>query len=184
MEGCQLMCQHLFRTRLRKGAGWPRLIPLAILWLPCVLQAAMADGIAPPAATRQLDDLSNLVETHQITRVEILHVSDILETLTTITPEMLRKLCRVKVVLERPWESASFGRLVKSLQGLRSADARRPGEVRWAILFFDGSGNERAAIYMGVDGTLGDVCGNWLNLDGSLLRWARSLVRTSFLARY
>ncbi len=118
---------------------------------------------------KNVDDLSGLLQSRQITRIEILPVPDNLETKTRITPGALRSISRTKVVLADPWESSSFKMLLASLQELRNAKSRENGEVRWAILLSDAAGQEISAIYLSSDGSLAIVQGASLSLRGELL---------------
>ena len=130
---------------------------------------------------RALDHLADLLNGHQIERVEILHVSDTLETPIRITPETMRQLSRYRVVVERPWELSSFPGLLVALKEVGRATSRNPGEVRWAIVFFDSAGKERSAIFLSRDGKIGAFEGVSLSLQGKLLDWSKGLIRSAFL---
>jgi RHS repeat-associated protein len=134
-----------------------------------------------PGPTQAADELSGSLQSHQIVRLEILHVSDNLLTRTRITPESLRQLCKVKVVIQSPWESASFPELLRAVKEVQSAGPADAGEVRWAILFFDGSGKERSAIFLGRDGRFGIFENVPLSLQGKLLGWSKAFIREAFL---
>jgi hypothetical protein len=133
------------------------------------------------AQDRPSDQLADLLNTHQIERLEILHVSDTLETPIRITPETMRQLARYKVVVEKPWELSSFPTLVTGVKEIGRATTRNPGEVRWAIVFFDGAGKERSAIFLSRNGKAGIFNGVSLNLPATLLDWSRRLIRSGFL---
>jgi hypothetical protein len=94
---------------------------------------------------------------------------------------MLRRLARARVVLDNPWESASFGGLLSSLKEVRDAQKKEPKEVRWAILFFEPAGKEMCAIFLASDGSVGIVQGVSLSVHGKLLAWAKAFIRDAFL---
>lgn len=133
------------------------------------------------AQSRSSDQLADLLNGHQIERVEILHVSDTLETPIRITPETIRQLARYKMVVEKPWELSSFPTLITGVKEIGRATTRNPGEVRWAIVFFDGAGKERSAIFLSRDGKIGIFDGASLTLPTRLLDWSRGLIRSAFL---
>jgi hypothetical protein len=133
------------------------------------------------AQTQSSDQLVDLLNAHQIERVEILHISDTLETPIRITPETIRQLARYKVIVEKPWELSSFPTLVTGVKEIGRATTRDPGEVRWAILFYDGAGKQRAAIFLSRDGKVGIFNGASLTLPPTLLDWSRRLIRSAFL---
>jgi hypothetical protein len=120
-----------------------------------------AEAQSPKDLNRGVDELSSLLQSRQITRIEILHVPDNLQTRTRITPEMLRTISKTKVVVDSPWESSSFKGLLASLRELKNAESHESGEVRWAILFSDATGKGISAIYLSLDGSLGIFQGNW-----------------------
>jgi hypothetical protein len=128
-----------------------------------------------------LDQVCSFLQNRQITRIEILHVSDNLETRTRITPERLRTMSKTKVVIDNPWESSSFKDLQSSLQELKDAKSRETGEVRWALILSDASGKEMSAIYLSSDGSLGIFHEASLTLHGRLLTWAKGFIKTAFL---
>jgi hypothetical protein len=154
------------------------------LILLLLLQIGVGAGKAQnpvPDQTRASDQLVNLLNGHQIQRIEILHVSDTLETPIRITPETMRQLARYRVVVERPWELSSFPNLLVTVKEIGRATSRNPGEVRWAIVFFDGAGKERSAIFLSRDGKIGIFEGASLSLRGTLLDWSKGLIRSAFL---
>ena len=130
---------------------------------------------------REVDELSKLLGDHQIARVEILHISDAILTRTDVTPEMLRRMCKYKVVVTEPWESSDLEQLLRALSSIKASKPERPGDLRWAILFFDASGKERYAIFWNRFGTHGVFQDAPLSLDGRLLAWARQTVKNAFL---
>jgi hypothetical protein len=142
----------------------------------CVAQAPSTRNVA-----REVDELSNRLRDRQIARVEILHVSDAILTRTDVTPEVLRTMCKYKVVITDPWESPDLEHLFTALSKIKASKPGRPGDLRWAILFFDVSGNERIAIFWNRFGTHGVFQDVPLSLDGRLLTWARETIRKAFL---
>src|SRR5437667_2333045 len=156
MQGDQNMYQLQSRNKSPKStAGAKRCIGIAVLALTCILSTRAAFGRPLPDVASKVDEVSTLLQNHQVARIEILHVPDSLLTRGRITPVMLRSISRVRVVVDNPWESASLEGLLASLQQVKSAKTRETGEVRWAILFFDATGKETCAIYLGSDGSLG-----------------------------
>ena len=127
------------------------------------------------------DQLVDLLNGHQIERLEILHVSDTLETPIRITPQTMRRVARYKVVVEKPWELSSFPNLLVAVKELGKATSRNPGEIRWAIVFSDSAGKERSTIFLSRDGKIGVFGGTSLSLRGTLLNWCQGLIRTAFL---
>lgn len=142
----------------------------------CVAQAPSTRDVA-----REVDDLSKLLRERQIARVEILHMSDAILTLIDVTPEVLRQRCRYKIVVTEPWESPDLEHLLTTLSKIKAAKPGSPGDLRWAILFFDVSGKERYAIFWDRFGTHGIFQDVPLSLDGRLLTWARQAAKNAFL---
>jgi hypothetical protein len=143
----------------------------------CVAQAPSIRNVA-----REVDELSKLLRDRQIVRVEILHVSDAILTRIDVTPKVLRTMCKHKAVITDPWESLDLERLLAALSKIKVSKPGSPGDLRWAILFFDISGKEKYAVFwnrFGTHGTFQDVP---LALDGRLLRWARETIRKAFLS--
>ena len=130
---------------------------------------------------RAASHLADLLNGHQIQRVEILHVSDTLETPIRITPETMRQLARYRMVVEKPWELSSFPNLLAAVKEIGQSTSRDQGEVRWAIAFFDGAGKERSVIFLSRDGKIGVLEGVSLSMRGTLLDWSKRLIRSAFL---
>lgn len=149
-----------------------------LLMLLLVASGARAEA---QGQSQAVDELSSLLQNHQIARLEILHVSDSLLTRTRITPESLHQLCKYKVVIQNPWESASFSELLRSVKEVESGSPTDAAEVRWAILFFDASGKERSAIFLGRDGKFAIFKNVPLSLQGKLLDWSKAFIRDAFL---
>src|SRR5208282_4043320 len=144
------MSPRRHRNELRASPSClQELVVASVLALACTMSGARVLGSPLPDTAGKVDELSSFLQNRRITRMEILHVDDNLETRISITPEALRRLSRSKVVIDNPWESASFKGLLGSLQEVKSAKVREIGEVRWAILFFDAAGKETSAIYLG-----------------------------------
>src|SRR4029077_3210840 len=114
-------------------------------------------------------------------RIEILHVPDDLVTVGAITPETVREISRYEVVIRKSSELASLPALLVALKEIEKATVDRPGEVRWAILFFDASQKETSAIFLSRNGRLGYFEGSPLSLQGKLLEWSKKLIRSAFL---
>jgi hypothetical protein len=155
-------------------------IVLTVLALVCAVTGNRALGSPLPDVPGKVDELSNFLQNRQITRIEILHVPDNLETRTRVSPEVLRKISRTRAILENPWESAHSEGLITSLNEVKSAKTRETGEIRWGILFFDAGGKEISAIYLSSDGSLGIFQGVSLSLTGRVLNWAKSSIRSAF----
>jgi hypothetical protein len=152
---------------------------LGILLL--VVTSPAQTGTSSVDRNRALDQLVDSLKSHQIEQIEILHVSDNLETPIRITPETVHRLARYKVVIEKPWELSSFQGLLVALQEVGRASTREAGEVRWAMVFLDGAGKERSTVYFSRDGKIGVFEGTPLSLSGTLLSWSRGLIRSAFL---
>lgn len=146
-----------------------------------VSTGSVAQAPSTRNVAREVDELSNRLRDRQIARVEILHVSDAILTRIDVTPAVLRTMCKYKVVITDPWESPGLEHLLTALSKIKASKPGSPGDLRWAILFFDISGKERYAVFwnrFGTHGTFQDVP---LSLDGRLLTWARETIREAFL---
>lgn len=154
-------------------------------WFVCTATLFCSTAVAQSSQSlnESADELSNLLQNRQITRIEILHVPDNLQTRTRINPATLRTLSKTKVVVDRPWESSSFDSLRASLQELKNAKSRESGEVRWALVLSDATGKEISSIYLSSDGSLGVFKDTTLALQGRLLSWSKAFIRAAFLAR-
>jgi hypothetical protein len=140
----------------------------------------ISGGASTPDVAREVDELSKLLRDRQIARVEILHMSDAILTLIDVTPEVLRQRCRYKVVITEPWESPDLEHLLTALSKVKASRPDKPGDLRWAILFFDVRGKERCAIFWDRFGTHGVFQHVPLSLDGRLLIWARQITKNAF----
>jgi len=126
-----------------------------------------------------LDGILDLLGDRQISRIEILHVSDHVTTLVNLTPEGLRRICRSRVTIELERESPQIEGLSTALKEVESS--QDAGDLRWAILFFDRTGNERGAIFFDRFGEKGVLNNRVISLKGRLLVWTRQTIRKAFL---
>jgi len=127
-----------------------------------------------------LDELSGWISNHRVTRLQILHIRDDIETRSTLTPEMLRRMALTRVVFDDPWDSTSLDGLLAALKSLRNAQHSQILGVKWGILFMDSSGKELSAIFLSSDGTTIFFQGIPLRSRGALLAWIRSSINHGF----
>jgi hypothetical protein len=154
----------------------------AILFMLLLATVGFGGAQNPSTDRKQaVDQLADLVKRHQIERVEILHVPDDMVTVGAITPETVREISRYTAVTRKFSESALLPTLLLALKEIEKAPEGPPGEVRWAILFFDATGKERSAVFLSRNGKLGFFEGSSLSLQGKLLDWSKNLIRSEFL---
>lgn len=155
-----------------------------LLFLLLLVASDIGTGQTLPSdRRRELDQLANMLRGRQIERMEILHVPDTFVTVIGITPETVRDLSRYEVVIRKPWELSSLPGLLIALGEVERAPGGPPGEVRWAMLFFDGAGKERSAIFLSRNGKQAFFQGASLSLQGKLLDWSKALIRSAFRER-
>jgi hypothetical protein len=145
---------------------------MRILWFLSVLLMPFSVH-GQDAAQNSMKALSSLLKTGTIRRVEILRLPDEVLTRTNVTPEALRSIASYRVTFNEGFES-TFGSLL-SETSLKTSTQR--SDLRWGVLFYDGSGQEVGSIYVDKFGEKGYLNKEAVLFSSNLAKRLRQIIR-------
>lgn len=141
-----------------------------------VLSNCTAAIAAQSEAMKAHSKISDLLKRNEISRISVIHVPINLETRTRIDQEALRHLSFIELSFTKPREAGIIEPLQTALEELKKGIPSPVHEVRWGILFLDGSGKERASMFLDPSGQfiqIGDT--NW-QVQGKTLAWIQKSI--------
>lgn len=162
----------------KKGYSVKLILKFALTVL--VLLSCTAVLIAQDDGKQARSIIVDLLKANQVSRISILHLPSDLETRTRINQHAIRRLTRVELSFTKPAEEGIIEPLQAALEELRTGRPCPVHEVRWGILFLDGSGKERAAVFLDRSGQFIQIGDTNLQVQGKMLAWVTKSIHDAF----
>lgn len=122
-------------------------------------------------AQQHLDALCSALAGNGIGTVEILQIPARIETQTRVTPEMLEKQWRNKVIIRDVGATAYRGKLIEALRSVSVTPRKDFGDLRWAVVFYARDGKRAGVIYFNGSGNYGAIDDDAVSFQGSFFNW-------------
>ena len=145
-----------------------------------MLMNCMEVIVAQSDAKKAHDIVSALFKASQVAKISIIHVPGDLETRTRIDQRALRQLSRIELSFNKPGEEGILQPLQAALEELNTGKPSPVHEIRWGILLFDGSGKERAAVFLDQSGQFMQIGDTDLQVQGKTLAWLKKSAHDAF----
>ena len=149
---------------------------LILLACICIAQGQMmaAEPIAPRAA---LNALTSELVAGRIQRVDIFFMPYETATYTRVTPQILEVEADKRFAIEI--STAAPEGLARAIERIRLHETREPADLRWGMVFWDGSGNRVHSLYLNSryifgTGRRGYIDGTLVGFNASLIGWLES----------
>lgn len=139
-----------------------------------------ANIVAQDEAMRAQSKIYDILKTTEVAKISIIHVPGDLETRTRIDQQALRRLSRIELSFTKPAEEGIIDPLQTALEELKTGRPSPSHEVRWGILFSDGSGKERAALFLDRSGQFIQVGDTNLQVQGKTMAWLKKSIHDAF----
>ena len=148
-------------------------ILVAVLTVSCcsVGDAQSSNAVPTCQVAQCFAAISAAVSHGEVGRVEILHVSPALDTLTRITPAALERVYETKLVIRNLAETSLRDKLIRAINQT-SAEPRSPAaDLRWGIIFYSAQDLRLGSIYFERSGRSGAVNDQGASFKGDLFHW-------------
>lgn len=120
-----------------------------------------------------MEMLQSLLKSGVIAKIEILRMPDEVMTRTSVTPTFLRSDASYTVTFKNELER-TFGPLLSEMTPKRSS---KNSDLRWGILFYNGSGQEIDSVFVDKFGEKGYMNGETVEFGSNLAKRLRQIIR-------
>jgi hypothetical protein len=145
----------------------------------CIL-AGPAAACDAGAATAAIDAVGRQLSAHQIQRVELLKISDRLLSSIPISPEHFATYPNERSALALTERDAA--ELAAAVRKLQPAELAYQPDLRWQLVFLDGSGNKLHTIFLSKRYVQGRGRSGYL--DGNMCAFTAATIGSPALVRW